>query len=169
MPIPDPDVVVDKVSEAEFFLNQATQETGDEFRYYLSAHLNAIYSIDDIVKSDYQNFSEWTDIDADAKLHEILLQNRHALTHLGKPTKENSTRPHLWSETVSDLDSRTSQFKPQRNPGKDFTKEYYFSYEDHFTELAPALASNYGIGMNVCEICGVHLQRVEEWVDSWMS
>jgi len=77
--------------------------------------------------------------------------------------------PHLWSETVSDMDSRDSDFKPRRNGGEDFTKEYYFKHEGHFTELAPELAVHYGIGMNVSEICGVHLNRVSQWVDAWLS
>lgn len=169
MPLPSTSVVNDKLSEAEFFLEKATEVSGDEFRYYLSAHLNALYSIDEIVRSDFDDFAEWTDRDVDSRLHHLLLDNRHSLTHLGKPTEEETPRPHLWSETVSDMDSRDSDFKPRRNERENFTKEYYFKHEDHFTELAPELAVHYGIGMNVCEICGVHLDRVNQWVGAWKN
>jgi len=169
MPLPHSDVVKDKIREAKFFLNRATEAIEDEFRYYLSAHLNALYTLDEIVRSDFKDFSDWTDREVDGQLHKILLDNRHSLTHLGKPTEEESPRPHLWSETVSDMDSRDSDFKPRRNGGEDFTKEYYFKHEGHFTELAPELAVHYGIGMNVSEICGVHLNRVSQWVDAWLS
>jgi hypothetical protein len=167
MPIPDADIVKDKVSEAEFFLDKATEVTGDEFRYYLSAHLNAVYSIDDIVSSDFTDFEDWSERDADQRLHNVLLDNRHSLTHLGKPTEGDGNRPYLWEERVSDMDDREAEYKPRRNEGQDMTFEYYFKYGGHFTDLAPAIAEHYGTGMNVCEICGIHLRRVEEWVNDW--
>jgi hypothetical protein len=163
----DTDLVRDKVSEAEFFLDRATEVVGDEFRYYLSAHLNAIYSIDEIVRSDFIDFDDWTDREADILLHDILLDNRHSLTHLGKTTEGEGPRPHLWKERVADMGSRKSDFSPSRGEGDNLTPEYYFEYKGHFEELAPSLADHYGISMNVCEICGVHFRRIEEWVDDW--
>jgi len=79
--------IFDKASQAKFFLDRIHESSPPESRYHLNGFLNAVYSIDEILRSKNIAFDDWAesfdDPVARKALHKFMMDARRAATHLG--------------------------------------------------------------------------------------
>lgn len=83
----DPREILNKFQEAHFFLTKMKSEGAENHQYYLSAFLGALYAIDNLLSERWLKWSEWSDSEASADLHEYMMESRHDTVHLTRPSR----------------------------------------------------------------------------------
>jgi len=87
----DPNAIIWKFREVDFFFNQMESGPRDDLPFNLGGYLNAIYSIDDVIPVDWD---EWADTEGQIELHRLMMKLRNQHVHLRKPAR-GSIKPPL--------------------------------------------------------------------------
>ena len=87
----DPNAIIWKFRELDHFLTRMAEGQSDHLPFNLGGYLNAIYSIDEVTRIDWE---EWADTEAQIRLHRLMKELRHQHVHLKKPSR-GSIKPPL--------------------------------------------------------------------------
>ncbi len=169
----DPKAAVHKVSECDYFLYRIKNCNPEEYRYNLNGFLSAAYSVDEIIDTDW---SEWADSDAEADLHDLIIENRNQSTHLRKPAR-GSLRPPL--SPSFEYDFGTSEGESTVRHGYSFVGVPATVIREFVPDQDRLEIGNEGLSMEdspyarivpATEICEVYYrllqERVRDWVDN---
>lgn len=87
----DPNAILWKFREVDYFFNQMKNGDHNNLPFNLGGYLNAIYSINEVIPFEWD---DWSDTQAQTELHKLILNLRHQHVHLGKPAR-GSIKPPL--------------------------------------------------------------------------
>ncbi|WP_124176720.1 hypothetical protein [Natrarchaeobius halalkaliphilus] len=116
MATPEPQTLQDIYNRAEYFLGQAKEtETDDEVRWNLSAFLTAVYSLEGVLRDEF-NIKNWISKQKNLDLYEYIRENRTVTDHVGAPATYPTARPALTTRYGSG-DGRGFIFEAPNTPG----------------------------------------------------
>ena len=164
-----------KLEEAEFFLQKLSDSTDkDELRYYLSGYLSSIYSIDEILRKNYE-FESWSDNKYERELHSYLIDKRHDTIHLGRSTEQPQVNERITGKV--DFGEDSDEFSMEEYQLSKIPKSVWVEYrsEDTLDKInvdgAFQDVSEFGKwrSLPVEKVVREHLNIITSWVNDWLQ
>jgi len=165
----DPNAILWKFREVDYFFNQMEQGQQDRLPFHLGGYLNAIYSIHDVMPVDWD---EWADTEAQIHLRELMRKLRNQHVHLRKPSR-GSIKPPLTQSIKLDFGS----------PSREVRGEYIFDVHPSIIEeyvsseelIEPADLndsvndSTFARIVPVVPICRIYTRLLFQFLSDWFD